>query len=121
MPVRRARPITAGACRRHVACRPAAMAPKLHMREAAENAFGMSLHDHYRGHSLCVWTYPDDLLGWSWCFTVDDGPVTRMHDHSFNTAALALLNGEAAARLEINRRNKPRRRLFAWASDRLSP
>jgi hypothetical protein len=69
----------------------------------AEDASAMSLHDSYGGHLLSVWTRRDVQLGWSWSFAIDDGAPTT-HDEWFSTAAVALLDGEAAARRKIDSR-----------------
>jgi hypothetical protein len=67
----------------------------------AEDASAMSLHDSYGGHLLHVWTRRDAQLRWSWCFAIDDGATTT-HDEWFSTAAVALLDGEAAAKRKID-------------------
>jgi hypothetical protein len=80
----------------------------------------MSLHDHHGGHLLHVWARRDAQCGWSWCFAIDGGAATCSADESFGTEALALLEGEAAARVKIDRR-VPQPDWRRWARQYLPP
>jgi hypothetical protein len=78
------------------------MARPLPRSSRAESASCLSLRDHHRGHEFNVWTVRDEQLGWSWCFTIDRSSDVCTHDVSFKSEAMALLNGEAAARMKID-------------------
>jgi hypothetical protein len=86
-----------------------------------EHPVGMSLHDMHRGQSFHVWTRRDELLGWSWCYSIGREAPTCTHDESFSTEAMALIVGEAAARDAIER-SEPRPPTWQrWMRQRFMP
>ena len=86
----------------------------------ADHVSGMSLHDHYRGHLLHVWTRRDEHLGWSWCYAVDGGAANCTLEESFSTEAMALLTGEAAARTKVDSR-VPQPNWQRWVREHFPP